>query len=66
MSNPIGPLMHKILLVEDEPEIRSVFERMLRSMGCSVVMAENGQEAVKKIKTDSGIRLIITDLDCPL
>lgn len=59
-------LDRKIILVEDEPEIRLVFERMLQSIGCSVITAQNGQEAIQKIQADQDIRLMITDINMPV
>ncbi len=55
-----------ILLVEDEPAVRSLAERTLRSGGYRVVEAENGQAALQHIR-DLGpqIECIVTDLVMP-
>jgi CheY-like chemotaxis protein len=56
-------LHHTILLVDDDPDVRSVTSMMLSSLGYSVVEAENGDEALKKI--DSTIELVLTDFAMP-
>ena len=37
----------KILVVDDEPIVREVVADMLTSMGCTVVTAENGHQAIE-------------------
>jgi CheY-like chemotaxis protein len=56
-------LHRTILLVDDDPDVRSVTSMMLSSLGYSVVEAENGDEALKKI--DSAIDLVLTDFAMP-
>jgi CheY-like chemotaxis protein len=56
-------LHRTILLVDDDPHVRSVTSMMLSSLGYSVVEAENGDEALKKI--DSAIDLVLTDFAMP-
>ena len=55
-----------ILLVEDEPAVRRVTERLLRRRGYSVIVAANGVEALEiwKEKSDE-IDLLLTDLVMP-
>jgi CheY-like chemotaxis protein len=56
-------LHRTILLVDDDPDVRSVTSMMLSSFGYSVVEVENGNEALKKI--DAGIDLVLTDFAMP-
>jgi PAS domain S-box-containing protein len=56
-------LHRTILLVDDDPDVRSVTSMMLSSLGYSVVEAESGDEALKKI--DSAIDLVLTDFAMP-
>jgi PAS domain S-box-containing protein len=56
-------LHRTILLVDDDPDVRAVTSAMLSSLGYSVVEAENGNEALKKI--DPGIDLVLTDFAMP-
>lgn len=52
-----------ILLVDDDPDVRSVTAMMLVSLGYSVVEADSGEEALKKL--DAGIELLLTDFAMP-
>lgn len=54
----------RILLVEDEPQLRELIKEDLESFGCLVTTAENGAVAlqhVSKVEFD----LIITDMQMP-
>ncbi|WP_296261104.1 MULTISPECIES: response regulator [unclassified Pseudomonas] len=61
-ANP-DDLQRTILLVDDDAQVRSVTSMMLSSLGYSVVEAENGDDALKKI--DSAIELVLTDFAMP-
>lgn len=52
----------KILVVDDEPEIREVLQMMLSSEGYEITEACNAQEAVEKA---SGKDLVILDIRMP-
>lgn len=55
------------LVVDDEPSIRSVLERLLRSFGLDVVCAENGREALRAFSLDPGaLRLVVIDVQMPV
>lgn len=65
---PAGSFSHvRILLVDDEPFIRSMTARMLGALGCTqFVEASNGREAIDiLIRSDSPIDLILCDLAMP-
>jgi two-component system cell cycle sensor histidine kinase/response regulator CckA len=56
-----------ILVVDDEPAIRSVAERILTRHGYVVILAENGQEAVTKYREHrERIAAVITDVSMPI
>jgi signal transduction histidine kinase/CheY-like chemotaxis protein len=55
----------KILLAEDNAMNRFVIERMFRSLGCTLEMAENGEQAVEKACSES-YNLIFMDIQMPL
>ena len=55
----------KILVADDEIEIRRVLRLLLESKGYSVLEAENGQEAVLAVKEDRDIDLCIMDIMMP-
>lgn len=58
MSGPI-----KILLVEDEPVVAMVMRRILEDNGYSVTVTPEGRIAVKTIRLDPSIQLVLMDID---
>ncbi len=54
-----------ILLVEDEPMVRSVAERALTRHGYSVMTAESGEEALGLLRDSERIDLLISDVVMP-
>ena len=54
----------RVMLVDDEPMIRSVISRKLAKMGCVVVSCDSGAEALEKLK-DSEFHMIMLDLIMP-
>jgi len=55
----------KILIVDDKKENLYFLERILKKMGKEVVMAENGEQALKKLNNDN-IKMIISDILMPV
>jgi len=55
-----------ILLVEDEPMVRTVAERALTRHGYKVLTANNGEEALEIIGQGEEIALLISDVVMPL
>lgn len=55
----------KILVVDDEPEIRNGLSDSLRSMGYDVQTAESGEEALYQLKSQSDVKFVITDYKMP-
>jgi DNA-binding NtrC family response regulator len=53
-----------ILIVDDEPQIREILQRGLSRNGYSILLAENGDEAVR-IHEREVIDLVITDVQLP-
>jgi len=53
---------HKILVVDDELEIRKTLKRVIERMGHQAILTENGKEALQLLKNDDGISLLILDL----
>jgi two-component system cell cycle sensor histidine kinase/response regulator CckA len=55
-----------LLVVDDEPAIRGVAHRVLTSAGYQVVMASNGDEAVRLLRDpDLALDLVLTDIVMP-
>jgi CheY-like chemotaxis protein len=55
----------KILVTDDEREIRKILTLLLSSQGYEVVVAEDGEEAVEVLKADGSIDLCIMDIMMP-
>jgi two-component system cell cycle sensor histidine kinase/response regulator CckA len=54
-----------VLLVEDEPMVRSVAERALTRHGYSVVTADNGEDALEILAKNEPVDLLISDVVMP-
>ena len=54
-----------ILVVDDEPEYRSIMRSVLMSEGYDVVLAEHGEEALEKLK-ETTIDIVISDIYMPV
>lgn len=57
---------YKILLVEDNFEIRQLISSHLKKSGLSVECAENGIEGLDILKSDDSIAIVISDIQMPL
>ena len=57
--------MPRILVVEDEPNIRLLISMVLRKVGYEVVEAEDGLMAWNLLTTDAHFDLLLTDLKMP-
>ncbi|HRV09554.1 MAG TPA: response regulator, partial [Acidobacteriota bacterium] len=56
-----------ILVAEDEPEILSLVERVLKQVGYRVITADNGENALRKAEAHPGaIHLLLTDAVMPV
>jgi len=56
-----------ILIVEDEPAVRRVAARALRSQGYAVLEAENGAEALELLSRTTGtVDLVLSDVVMPI
>ena len=55
----------RILIVDDEENIREILSEMLLIGEHEVVMAADGAEALHKLRTDPSIDLVFTDLGLP-
>ena len=56
--------MNKILVVDDEPTIRELAQIILQDEGYSVITAENGVDAIQKVK-DEIPDLVLLDVVMP-
>lgn len=57
-------MSRKILMVEDEPDIREAVQASLRSRGYTVVAAADGEEGLRKVKSEKP-DLVLLDIVMP-
>jgi len=62
MGNGLGTM--KILIIDDEPQVREVLRVWFEQEGFSVIEAENGREGVK-IQRSTPAKMLICDLIMP-
>jgi CheY-like chemotaxis protein len=56
--------MARILIVDDEPDILVILERMIRRMEHETILAANGKEAIRRLE-EAPVDVVITDLIMP-
>ena len=57
----------KVLFVEDEPDVRDFVVQALNLLGCEVLSAGNGHEALKILESmDFDVNILITDVVMPI
>jgi signal transduction histidine kinase/ActR/RegA family two-component response regulator len=66
-QRPAAPAVGRlrILLVDDEPAVRSIIAELLTKFGHTVVEAAEGPEAVARIERGERFDLVLSDLDMP-
>ena len=55
----------RVLVVEDDDDLRRSLERVLTKDNCEVTGARDGQEAIDKLAGGLAVDLVITDLEMP-
>jgi len=63
---PARPAGLRLLLVEDEDSLREATRQLLEEMGCEVVAACDGLEALAKLASDPPMDIVLLDLMMPL
>jgi CheY-like chemotaxis protein len=58
-------LIFRVLVVEDDCQVRAMAAAMLRDLGCIVTEAADGSAALTLLQADPGISLLFTDLLMP-
>jgi CheY-like chemotaxis protein len=52
----------KVLLVEDEPEVRTVAMRFLAALGCEVTPCSSAEQALPLLTQDAAYELLLSDI----
>jgi DNA-binding NtrC family response regulator len=55
-------MMTRVLVVDDDPGLRQLVGIMLASIGCKMVEAEDGYEALTILRADPGFAVVISDV----
>src|SRR5689334_12935103 len=63
-GNAMKSLKEKILVVDDDPDIRTILGDRIDSLGYTVITAENGQKAIEKVAQEEP-DLMFLDLQLP-
>ena len=62
---PLRPGALRLLLVDDEDEVREALAEMLQSHGHTVLTAAGADEALARLETEPDLDLVLTDLVMP-
>jgi two-component system, chemotaxis family, chemotaxis protein CheY len=57
--------MAKVLVVDDSSTVRDEVAGFLKNSGLDVATAVDGKDGLAKLRADSGIRLIVSDVNMP-
>ena len=57
--------MAQILVVDDSSTVRNEVSEFLKSNGLSVATAIDGKDGLDKLRADSGIKLVVSDVNMP-
>jgi len=52
----------RVLLVEDDSDVRSVVQNFLDTLRCEVTSCANGEQALATLQTDAAFDLLLTDI----
>jgi CheY-like chemotaxis protein len=56
---------HTVLIVDDDPDVLDVLSSMLEDLGCEVVCARGGAEALETLDRNDDVSILITDINMP-
>jgi CheY-like chemotaxis protein len=56
----------RILVVDDDPDLAEVLDRVLESSGYTVTWARNGQEALRCLRDQGRLDVVLLDLMMPV
>ena len=58
-------MKHTVLVVDDDADVLDVIASMLEDLGCDVLCAASGAEALKTLASKENISILITDINMP-
>jgi len=54
-----------VLVVDDDPTVLAVLADMLEDLGCDVISAASGPDALDQLRQNDQISILITDINMP-
>jgi CheY-like chemotaxis protein len=61
-----GDKIMRILVVDDDSMAAEMTGAVLEELGHEVILAEDGMDAAMKLNADSGIEMVISDMNMPM
>jgi two-component system cell cycle response regulator CpdR len=58
-------MVHLVLVVDDDADVLEVMAEMLHDLGCEVISASSGPDALDKLAANKRISILITDINMP-
>ena len=58
-------MSHTVLVVDDDPAVLGVIVDMLEDLGCEVISADGGVDALERLEQNPDISILITDINMP-
>jgi len=58
-------MSHTVLIVDDDPAVLEVVVAMLEELGCEVISAPSGADALDRLRQNQKISILITDINMP-
>ncbi|MCK1358939.1 response regulator [Bradyrhizobium sp. 199] len=58
-------MSHTVLVVDDDPAVLDVIVDMLEELGCEVICAKGGADALERLRQNQDISILITDINMP-
>jgi two-component system cell cycle response regulator CpdR len=58
-------LSRVVLVVDDEPLVREMTASILEELGCEVITAASGTDALEKLSNNHRIEILFTDINMP-
>ncbi|GGP23103.1 MULTISPECIES: response regulator [Silvimonas] len=57
--------MAQVLIVDDSSTVRTEVSEFLKASGMTVTVAVDGKDGLDKLRADSGIKLVVSDVNMP-
>ena len=64
-STPVHVSGARVLVVDDEPGVRTIARESLKRAGFDVVTVEDGTEAIEMLRCDAGFHVVLLDMTMP-